>query len=86
MMTVLKIFICLVAVAVGFPLWFPVLMSLFGITMGLLGMAIGLFSALFALAFVGGVLTMVFALPVLVLLAAIALVFLGRSRRLPGSA
>jgi hypothetical protein len=86
MATALKIFLCLMAVALGFPLWFPVLMSLFGITMGILGTAIGLFSALFALAIVGGVLTLVFALPALALLSALACLVFMRAKRPPASA
>lgn len=87
MLTMLKIFICIAAVAVGFPLWFPVLMSLFGITLGLfwglVGTTIGLMSAFFALAIVGGVMTFIFALPALMLLAVLAFFIAFKPKRLP---
>ena len=86
----LTVFLCMLAVAVTFPFWFPALMWLFGLAMGLFGMmmgvfgaAIGLLSALFALAIVGGVLATVFVLPALLLLALVVWLLFPRQKRLP---
>ncbi|SIQ16471.1 hypothetical protein SAMN05880590_102361 [Rhizobium sp. RU35A] len=79
----LTVFLCMLAVAVTCPFWFPALMWLFGMMMGVFGAAIGLLSALFALAIVGGVLATAFVLPALLLLALVVWLLFPRQKRLP---